>query len=556
MKTTLKGILAETLESARQDGSLPLERLPDIQLDVPKDSRFGDVATNLAMVLAGPLKRPPRQIASVLVDHLPESNGLIDRCEIAGPGFINFFLKEDYWLRILQEIQARGEAYGRSLRGKGASVLLEFVSANPTGPLHIGHGRGAVVGDALARILDAVGYKVTREFYINDAGRQLRVLGRSVWLRYRRLFDPTVPFPDEDVYPGDYVIEIAGRIRDREGDRYLTLPEEEVLSLFADLAAGEILQGITRDLKEIEVHFDHFFSERSLYEQGKVRESIEALEAKELLFHEANGACVLRTSDLGDDKDRVLIKGDGDYTYFASDIAYHREKMERGFDRLINIWGADHHGYVPRIQSAMGAFGYDAKTLQVLLIQMVNLLRQGKPVRMGKRSGEFVTLSEVVEEVGVDVARYFFLLRRYDSHLDFDLDLAKTQSNENPVYYVQYAHARICSVFRQAGEKGFPLERVARAPLDRLGLPEELELMKLLGAFPGVVEGAADAMEPHRVPFYLQELASKLHSYYFKHRILSEDVEKSLARLSLIGAVRQVIHNALCLVGVSAPESM
>ncbi len=556
MKTTLTEILTDALERARQDGSLLLDPLPDIQLDVPKDPRFGDVATNLAMVLAGSLKQPPRQIAAVLIDHIPEANGLIDRCEIAGPGFINFFLKEDYWLRILQEILDQGEAYGRSQRGKGAAVLLEFVSANPTGPLHIGHGRGAVVGDALARILDAAGYKVTREFYINDAGRQLRVLGRSVWLRYRRLFDSLVPFPEEEVYPGDYVIEIAEGIRDREGDRYLSLPEEEVLPHFADLAAGEILQGITHDLKEIGVHFDHFYSERSLYEQGKVRECIEVLEEKELLFHEENGACVLRTSGLGDDKDRVLIKGNGDYTYFASDIAYHREKMERGFDRLINIWGADHHGYVPRMQSAMRAFGYDARTLQVLLIQMVNLLREGKPVRMGKRSGEFVTLAEVVEEVGADVARYFFLLRRYDSHLDFDLDLAKTQSNENPVYYVQYAHARICSVFKQAEEKGFPLDRVAQAPLDRLNLPEERELIKLLGSFPDVVEGAADAMEPHRIPFYLQELASRLHAYYFKHRILSEDVEKSLARLCLIGAVRSVIHNALQLVGVSAPESM
>ncbi len=556
MKTILKGILTETLESARQDKSLPLEQLPDIQLDVPKDSRFGDAATNLAMILAGPLKQPPRQIATVLIEHIPESNGLIDRCEIAGPGFINFFLKEDYWLGILQEIQTRGENYGHSLQGQGKSVLLEFVSANPTGPLHIGHGRGAVVGDALARILNAAGYKVTREFYINDAGRQLRVLGRSVWLRYRRLFDPSVSFPEEDVYPGEYVIEIAERIRDREGDRYLPRPEEEVIPHFADLAAGEMLQGITHDLKEIGVHFDHFFSERSLYEEGKVRECLSALEAKELLFHEENGACLLRTSDLGDDKDRVLIKGDGDYTYFSSDIAYHRDKMERGFDRLINIWGADHHGYVPRIQSAMGALGYDAGTLQVLLIQMVNLLRQGKPVRMGKRSGEFVTLSEVVEEVGRDVARYFFLLRRYDSQLDFDLDLAKTQSNENPVFYVQYAHARICSVFRQAEEKGFPLDRVAEAPLDRLDLPEERELIKLLSNFPNVVEGAADAMEPHRIPFYLQELASRLHAYYFKHRILSEDVEKSLARLCLIGAVRRVIHNALHLVGVSAPENM
>ncbi|NOY53224.1 MAG: arginine--tRNA ligase [Deltaproteobacteria bacterium] len=556
MKTTLTEILTDTLESARRDGSLSLDHLPVIQLDVPKDPRFGDIATNLAMVMAGPLKQSPRKIASVLVEHIPESNGLIDRCEIAGPGFINFFLKDDYWLRTLREIQTLGEKYGRSDRGKGALVLLEFVSANPTGPLHIGHGRGAVVGDALARILDASGYKVTREFYINDAGRQLRVLGRSVWLRYRRLFDPAVLFPGEDVYPGEYVIEIAKGIREREGDRYLSLPEEEVIPRFADLAAKEILEGINEDLQKIGVRFDRFFSERSLHKMGKVRECMEVLEAKDLLFHEENGACVLRTSDLGDDKDRVLIKGNGDHTYFASDIAYHREKMERGFDRLINIWGADHHGYVARIKSAIEALGYDAKSLQVLLIQMVNLLRQGKPVRMGKRSGEFVTLSEVVEEVGADVARYFFLLRRYDSHLDFDLDLAKTESNENPVYYVQYAHARICSVFRQAEEKGFPLDRVAKAPLERLELPEERELIKLLGTFPDVVEGAADTMEPHRIPFYLQDLATRLHAYYFKHRVLSEDMEKSLARLCLIGAVRTVIHNALNLVGVSAPERM
>jgi arginyl-tRNA synthetase len=556
LKETLTEMIADALERARADGSLPEGPHPPIELDAPKDPKFGDQSTNAAMILASSLKRPPRQIASALMEHIVDTNGLIDRCEIAGPGFINFFLRKDYWLRLLREIPTAGEAYGRSHLGKNAPVLVEFVSANPTGPLHIGHGRGAVVGDALARILDAAGYQVTREFYINDAGRQLRILGQSVWLRYRQLFDEALPFPSEDVYPGEYVVEIAQEIREREGDRYLSRPEDEAVAHFAEVAAGKILEGIQSDLDGIGVHFDHFFSEKSLYGEGKVQACLSELDAKGLLFREENGACVLRTSELGDDKDRVLIKGDGDYTYFASDIAYHRDKLERGFERLINIWGADHHGYVPRIKSVVSAFGHDAEKLQVLLIQMVNLLRQGKPVRMGKRSGEFITLSEVVEEVGSDVARYFFLLRRADSHLDFDLDLAKTESNENPVYYVQYAHARICSVFRQAEEKGIPLDAVQNAQLEVLILPEERDLMKLLGNYPEVVEGAAMSLEPHRIPFYLQELAAQLHAYYFKHRIISDDEEKTLARLFLMSAVKTVIHNALSLVGVTAPESM
>jgi arginyl-tRNA synthetase len=481
---------------------------------------------------------------------------VIERCEVAGPGFINFFLREDYWVQVLKNIEVKGDAYGRSELGKGTRVLVEFVSANPTGPLHIGHGRGAVVGDALSRILEAAGYEVSREFYINDAGRQLQQLGRSIWIRYRQLFDETVPFPSENVYPGEYVTEIAGKVRERDGDRYLSMAEGEAVSLLADFGCGLMLDSIRGDLERIGVRFDTFFSERSLYDQDKVKECIFELEQKKILFREENGALVLKTSLLGDDKDRVLIKGNGDYTYFASDIAYHRNKLERGEGRLINIWGADHHGYIPRMKSAVRALGYDPETLQVLLIQMVNLLKKGKPVRMGKRTGEFVTLSEVVDEVGNDVARFFFLLRRSDSHLDFDLDLAKSESNENPVYYVQYAHARICSVFRQADERGVSASKSEDVKLHLLSLPEEKELMKFLGTYPEVVEGAAMSLEPHRITFYLQELATRLHAYYFKHRIISEDRDKTDARLFLIGAVRTVLKNALNLLGVSAPEKM
>jgi arginyl-tRNA synthetase len=556
LKETLTEILSDSVERARADGTLPLEKKHPIQLEVPRDSGFGDFASNLAMILARDLKRPPREIANVLIDHLEDPEGLIDKCEIAGPGFINFYLREDYWVSVLKEIQSFGNDYGRSELGKGTRVLIEFVSANPTGPLHVGHGRGAVVGDALVRILDAAGYEVVREFYINDAGRQLKELGRSILVRYRQLFDDKVPFPSEGLYPGEYIVEIAEKIRDQDQDRYLSLDENEAVSRLADVGSRMILDWIRADLERLDVRFDSFFSERSLFDDGKVQDCISELEQKELLSREENGALVLQTSRLGDDKDRVLIKGNGEYTYFASDIAYHRNKLERKFNRLIDIWGADHHGYIPRMKSSIRALGHDAETLQVLLIQMVNLLRKGKPVRMGKRTGEFVTLSEVVDEVGNDVARFFFLLRRSDSHLDFDLDLAKSESNENPVYYVQYAHARICSVFRQAEERGIQAPSGEDVQFDLLSLPEEKEMMKLLGTYPDIVEAAAMTLEPHRIPFYLQELATRLHAYYFKHRIVSEEHERTLARLFLVGAVRTVIKNALNLVGVSAPEKM
>ena len=556
MKETLSELLADSIDRARGDGTLPLERPQSIQLEVPKDSGFGDYASNLAMILAKSLKRPPREIAGIVIDHINDPDGVIDRCEVAGPGFINFFLRDACWVNVLKEIDSLADAYGHSDLGKGVSVLIEFVSANPTGPLHVGHGRGAVVGDALARILVASGYHVTKEFYINDAGRQLKSLGRSILVRYRQLFDENVSFPDEGLYPGEYIMDIAKQVRDQEGDLYLNMDEEMAVSRLSDYGAGLILKWIQTDLAKMDVSFDTFFSERTLFQDKKVEACIEELEEKDLLYREENGALVLKTSELGDDKDRVLIKGDGDYTYFASDIAYHREKFERKFERLINIWGADHHGYIPRMKSAVRALGHDADTFQVLLIQMVNLLREGKPVRMGKRTGEFVTLSEVTEEVGNDVARFFFLQRRSDSHLDFDLDLAKTQSNENPVYYVQYAHARICSVFRQAQEREIPFPTTDTVKFDLLSLPEEKELMKLLGSFPEIVEGAALSLEPHRIPFYLQELATRLHAYYFKHRIITEDLEKTQARLFLVGVVRTVIKNALTLMGVSAPERM
>jgi arginyl-tRNA synthetase len=531
LKETLTDLLNDSLDRACRDGSLAVKTAPPIQLDVPKDSSFGDFATNLAMVLSGTVKRPPREIAKTLIDHIDDLDGVIERCEIAGPGFINFYLREDYWLRILKDIDTQGEAYGRSNLGKGRRVLIEFVSANPTGPLHIGHGRGAVVGDALARLLEATGYAVHREFYVNDAGRQLRTLGRSVWFRYRQLFDSSVPFPEQDAYPGEYVIEIAEVLRQRDADRYLAMNEEEAVAFFSEFAGGRILEGIRADLDRVGIRFDSFFSEKALYRDEKVQACIAELDAKALLFREENGALLLRTSTLGDDKDRVLIKGDGDYTYFASDIAYHGDKFARGFEQLVNLWGADHHGYVPRMKSAVQALGHDEEALRVVLIQMVNLLRDGKPVRM-------------------------VLLRRSDSHLDFDLDLAKTQSNENPVYYVQYAHARICSVFRQAEERGLAVPSANEVAIERLTLAEEIDLMKYLATFPDVVEGAVRAMEPHRIPFYLQELATRLHAYYFKHRIISDDREMSQARLFLAGTVRTVIRNGLSLLGVSAPVTM
>jgi len=431
---------------------------------------------------------------------------------------------------------------------------VEFVSANPTGPLHIGHARGAVVGDVIANILAASGYEVNREYYINDAGNQMFNLGRSVLSRYRELAGQTVAFP-ENGYQGDYIRDIAREILHRDGPVHLDRKEEEAIPLFTDYAAGTILEEIKEDLRDFGVVFDVYFSERELYRDNGVENLLVKLEEQGFIYRE-EGTRWFRTTAFGDEKDRVVVRQNGDPTYFAADIAYHRNKFDRGFHWVIDIWGADHHGYIPRMQAGIQALGLEKEALQVVLVQLVNLLRAGVPVAMSTRSGEFVTLKEVVDEVGRDAARYNFLMRRSDSHLDFDLEVAKKQSNENPVYYVQYAHARICSILRLAEERGYDRPSFGQIDGRLLALPEEMALVKTATHYPEVVEGAAKNLEPHRLTFYLNDLAALFHSYYNKCKVVSDDDRLTAARLYLVLAVRQVLRNGLGLLGVSAPEKM
>ena len=553
MKTQLRQAIMAALQDCYAAGDLNSGELPEeIQLEVPKNSDHGDFATNLAMTLAKPERKAPRQIAEQLVKRLQE-NPLCDNVDIAGPGFINFRLSAKCWYEVLDQVMISADNYGRSDVGKGTKIQVEFVSANPTGPLHIGHGRGAVVGDALAAVLQAAGYDVQREYYVNDAGNQVTTLGRSILLRLRELQGEKIDFP-EDGYQAEYVSDVARKLQAEKGD-LIGVEDSEAIEICARFGVAEILTWIETDLAEFGIRFDNWYSEKSLYDRSMVDQELAKLKAKGLSF-EQDEALWLRTTEYGDDKDRVLIKSDGSYTYFASDVAYHMEKFDRGFDRVIDVWGADHHGYIPRMKAMLAGLGHQPEDLEVLLIQMVNLLRDGVPFTMGKRSGNFITLREVIDEVGRDACRFFFLIRRCDSQLDFDLELAKQQSSDNPVYYVQYAHARVCSINRNAAEAGVALPEVGAVAYDKLVLPEELALARLLARFPETVAGAAVNYEPHRVVFYLQDLAAQFHSYYNRQRVLVDDVETSRARLYLVNAVKMVLGNALTLLGVSAPEQM
>ncbi|MBE0596725.1 MAG: arginine--tRNA ligase [Desulfuromonadales bacterium] len=554
MKKQLQHHLMQALQECYRQGLLHSGTFPPLVLEEPANAGHGDLATNLALVLAREEKKAPRQVAEIVLGMLGDAGGLCRQVEIAGPGFINFFLSHRSWHLVLDEVARQGETYGTSAMGAGKRVQVEFVSANPTGPLHIGHGRGAATGDAVAAVLAAAGYEVQREYYINDAGNQVALLGRSIWLRWRELNGERIEFP-EDGYRGDYIREIAGAL-DREHASHLApLAEEPAVAFCTDFGVRQLLGQIDEDLQKFGIRFDCWYSERSLYDRGLVEKELAKLRQRGLTY-EKDGALWLRTTDHGDDKDRVLLRADGPPTYFASDVAYHMEKFDRGFDLVVDVWGADHHGYVPRMKAMLAGLGRSPDDLQVLLIQMVNLLRDGQPVTMGKRSGEFITLREVVDEVGRDACRFFFLMRRSDSQLDFDLDLAKRQSNENPVYYVQYAHARICSISRNAAELGLQLPASGQFDLSPLELDEELALMKLLARYPETVEGAARLLEPHRIVFYLQELAGAFHSYYNRHRVLTEDARLSQARLCLVNGIRVVLGNALRLLGLSAPEQM
>lgn len=556
MKQKVKEITQKALNKLceAEDVSVDIMGLPKFDISRTKDAKFGDFATNIALVLSKELKVKPRELAQKIIDLMPKDSGIIDKYEIAGPGFINFFLSPEVWRRNLDSIHDQKEKYGSSSELNGPRVLVEFVSANPTGPLHVGHGRGAAVGDSLARLLRATGFRVDSEYYVNDVGNQMNILGRSLYYRYRELQGDDVQFP-ENHYQGQYMKEMAIEFADSaEANRIKGLQESEAVPIASAYACKKILEGIKDDLGVFGVTYDRYFSERELHESGRLVQALDEL--KRLgKAEQRDGALWFFMEDSQDEKDRVLVRATGEPTYFAADVAYHNDKMNRGYDLLVDIWGSDHHGYVPRVKAAIDAFGHSSDKLRVLLVQFVNLVRQGQKISMSTRSGEFITLREVLEEVGSDAARFFFLTKRCDSHLDFDLDLAKKQSSDNPVYYVQYAHARISSIFRIAQEKGIDAD-ISNPDLSALNLPEELILMKKLADFPNVLREASEALEPHRVTFYLMELSELFHSYYHDNKILGEDNRVKKARLYLVEAVRLVISNGLTILGVSAPDRM
>ena len=578
MRNKVRKLLSGAVAALVGDGVLPKDTSLEVQVERSRKPGHGDFASNVALVLAGPAGLQPRELAEQLRTRLPASS-LVERTEVAGPGFINIFLAADACWRLPEEIRTQGVRFGTSDVGAGQRLMVEFVSANPTGPLHVGHGRGAAYGDALARVLRAAGYETSSEYYINDAGRQMDILALSVWLRYLELAGETLTFPDQ-AYQGDYVFDIAATVHRENGDRYRydagglmqdlpadmdqaldTLIARAQTHLGADqfayihgLARDTLVADICGDLAGFGVDYDTWYSEKSLIASGAVQRAVDDLKANGCLYQQ-HGAWWFRSTDFGDEKDRVVLRANGNHTYFATDIAYHRDKVERGFGHVINIWGADHHGYVKRVKASLAALGLDPQQLTVLLVQFAALYRGGEKVAMSTRSGEFVTLRELREEVGCDAARFFYALRKPEQHMDFDLDLAKSQSSDNPVYYVQYAHARICSVFRQLGEKGIDVD-LAGADHSLLVEPREADLLQRLSRYPETVEAAACNYEPHQVAYYLRELANDFHTYYNAHPFIAAAADLRLARLSLIDASRQVLTNGLGLLGVSAPERM
>jgi arginyl-tRNA synthetase len=585
VKPQLQSYLQTSLEALIVSGDLPAEAEGIPHIERTRDRDHGDFASNIAMTLARVARKKPRDIAEMIVSKLPE-NHLVEKTEIAGPGFINFYLTPAAYHETLKLIHKHHNDYGKSKIGQNRKVQIEFVSANPTGPLHVGHGRGAAYGSVVASLLDVTGFDVTREYYVNDAGRQMDILAASVWLRYLELAGEAVPFPSNG-YKGDYIREIAEELRQTHGDDFRKNIDEVMAGVPQDAPDGDkeahidglidkakkllgpahyrsvfgaglnaILQDIRDDLAEFGVTYDEWFSERSLMDTDVVARSMQKLQDAEHIY-EKGGALWFKSTAFGDEKDRVVQRDNGQTTYFASDIAYHQNKIDRGYEKIIDVWGADHHGYVPRVKASLQALGHNDDVLDVLLVQFAVLYRGGEKVQMSTRSGDFVTLRELREEVGNDAARFFYVMRKCEQHLDFDLDLAKSKSNENPVYYVQYAHARICSVFRELNEKGYHFDpAVAEKYLDQLNTEHEQTLMVSLARFPEVVEAAAINYEPHQIPHYLRELSNDLHTYYNAHKFLVEEENVRNARMYLIHATRQVLQNGLRILGVSAPEAM
>jgi arginyl-tRNA synthetase len=554
MKQKIINLIRNAANRAYEKGDLSSKAFPEIEVEVPKIESHGDFSTNIAMVTASVQKMSPRKIAESILKHITDPDNILAKTEIAGPGFINFFVTIGSWYPVLYKIHQEDMRYGASDMGNGEKIQVEFVSSNPTGPLHVGHGRGAAVGDSVANILRFCGYDVQKEYYINDSGRQIYTLGRSVFLRYKQLLGITIQF-SEDNYQGDYIIDFAKEISDSKGKTLLDQDEETSISYCAQFAAERIIAQIRQDLTNFGIEFDNWFSEQSLYDSGKVEAVIDNFRDKDIIYKK-DGALWFKTTEFGDEKDRVVVRKNGQTTYFASDIAYHMDKFERGFERVIDVWGADHHGYISRVTGAIQASGITINRFDVILVQLVNLLRGGEPVAMSTRAGEFVTLSDVVKEVGKDAARFIFLTRHYDSPLDFDLELAKKKTNDNPVFYVQYVHARISSIARKGRERGIDDITGDQKVMAMLKEPEEINLMKTMARYPDVLKNSATFMEPHRITFYLMELAACFHAYYNKHRVLSDDPLLSRGRLYMVLAVQKVIRNGLTLLGVSAPDTM
>ena len=550
IKTVLTDAIIKTAKNAIAAGVVKDGTLPEVQLTVPPKKEFGDFASNFAMQSARALRCNPRVLAQYIVENL--DCPYVKKAEIAGPGFINFYLNPGWVYDMLARIVEAGENYGNLPKASDEKIQLEYVSANPTGPLHVGHGRGAAVGSALANLLKAAGYDVEQEYYINDAGNQMNNLARSVNARYLELLGKEIEFP-EDGYHGHDIIDTAQRIINKYGDRFLQMEEAERLEEFKTIAYQEKLAALKEDLERFNVRFDVWFSEKTLHEANKIKEACEILLEKGYMY-EQDGALWLKSTAFGDDKDRVVIRDNGVPTYFAADIAYHANKFGRGFDRVINLWGADHHGYIARMKAAMQCMGYQPEQLEILILQMVRLLRDGQEVKRSKRTGQSVTLNELIDEVGTDAARFFFVMRSIDSQLDFDLDLAKKKSNDNPVFYVQYAHARICSIMRQVAEAGIKVQ--GKGDYKLLTEPVEVDLIKKLGEYPEMLATAAKERAVQQVAHYVYELAGLFHSAYNQCRILGVNEELQQARLAMVMAVGHVVRHALSILGVSAPEKM
>lgn len=543
--------LIEAFEEAKRRGKLSSSELPSFTVEPPREKAHGDFATNLALLLAGREKISPRNIAQTILEFFPVEKTKVDKVEVAGPGFINFFMDPGWLYDVLPEVEEEDDRYGCSTIGAGQKVQVEFVSANPTGLLHMGNARGAALGDTLANVLAAAGFHVTREFYINDAGNQIENFGRSLEARYLQLLGHEVPFP-EDGYPGRDLIDSMRNLISEVGDKYVSIDSHLRRELLVRYALQEKLAQMKKDLEDFGVCYDVWFSEQTLHESGAIEAVLKELQKGKYVY-EYEGALWFRATLFGEEKDEVLVRSNGIPTYFAADIAYHKNKFERGFDKVINIWGADHHGHVSRLKGAVQALGYDPGRLHIIIMQLVRLFKDGEIIRMSKRTGEYITLRDLIDEVGRDAARYFFVMRSADSHLDFDLDLAKEQSSENPVYYVQYAHARICSILRQSCVN---LPSVGEIKKELLKEPAELALIRKIADLPGEVVYAATHFEPHRLAHYAYELATLFHGFYTTCRVLTDDLELQKARLVLINSCRIALRNALKLLGVAAPERM